>query len=264
MKNCLFFVLLVFFCCSCAKPPAVDVEPEKRNGTAGRLQSYLASAEAPFEPFLLRMSLRFGTEEDTRRVSALFWGNSADHLRLDVTAGIGVTAAKIVEDGPLFLLYSPNENKAWFYQGAAKPLLRAGMPIPFDLSHLANLLNGRYALVFGKECGQGEFLRDDLLRCEPGGKLGGELSIGADGLPRLWREKPQGGGWEMRIDYGEGERVLPYRLTLTAENGKRAIVLVKERERPATPFTDEQLRFVLPEDTPFLPLTNYSQNGRKN
>ncbi|MDR2055874.1 MAG: hypothetical protein LBQ10_08420 [Desulfovibrio sp.] len=238
--------------------------PEKQNEMDNRLRNYLASADVPPAPFRVQMSLRFGTAEDTRRVTALFWGNSEERLRLDVMAGIGVTAAKIVEDGQHFLMYSPNENKAWFFQGAAKPLLQVGVPIPFHLGHLANLLNGRYALVFGKECGQGEFSPDGLLRCELAGKPGGHLAINAEGVPHLWRENGKGGGWEMRIGYGEGAHGLPQRLILTAEDGKRAIILVKERENPASPFTDAQLRLTLPEDTPFLPLAKYkSAPGRK-
>jgi hypothetical protein len=263
MKNYLLFVLLTLLC-ACAKPPAPDMTPEKRNETDEYLRNYLASADVPPAPFRVQMSLRFGTAEETRRVTALFWGNGDDRLRLDVMAGIGVTAAKIVEDGRHFLLYSPNENKAWFFQGAAKPLLQVGVPIPFDLGHLADLLNGRHALVFGRECGQGEFLQDGLLRCELAGKPGGRLTINADGLPHLWRENRKGGGWEMRIAYGEGAHGLPHRLTLTAEDGKRAVVLVKERENPATPFTDGQLRLSLPEDTPFLPLAKYKSAFRRN
>ena len=244
MKNCFLFVLFALLW-ACAKPAAVDTTAEKQNG-AGNLRKYLASADIPSAPFRVQMSLRFGTAEDTRRVVALFWGNSEDRLRLDVMAGIGVTAAKIVEDGRHFLVYSPNENKAWFFQGAAKPLLQVGVPIPFNLGHLANLLNGRYALVFGKECGRGEFLQDGLLRCELAGKPGGSLTIDADGLPRFWHENRKGGGWEMRVVYDEDARGLPHRLILTAEDGNRAVVLVKEREKPATPFTDGQLRLVLP------------------
>jgi hypothetical protein len=263
MKNYFLFVLFTLLC-ACAKPSAVDMMPEKQNEMGEYLRKYLASADVPTAPFRVRMSLRFGVAEDTRRVTALFWGNSEDRLRLDVMAGIGVTAAKIVEDGRHFLVYSPNENKAWFFQGAEKPLLQVGVPIPFHLGHLANLLNGRYALVFGKDCDRGEFPQDGLLRCELSGRPGGRLTINADGLPHLWHENRKGHGWEMRIVYGEGGHGLPRSLILTAEDGKRAVVLVKERENPAAPFTDGQLRLALPEDTPFLPLAKYKSALRKD
>ena len=67
----------------------------------------------------------------------------------------------------------------------------------------------------------------------------------------------------MRVVYDEDARGLPHRLILTAEDGNRAVVLVKEREKPATPFTDGQLWLVLPEDTPFLPLAKYESALRK-
>ena len=50
---------------------------------------------------------------------------------------------------------------------------------------------------------------------------------------------------------------LPRRLTLTHSNGKRAILLIKEREKPAKAFTEEQMRLTLPEDVPLLPLSQY-------
>ncbi|MDR3319486.1 MAG: hypothetical protein LBS77_00645 [Desulfovibrio sp.] len=254
MKNYFFFALAVLLC-ACAKPQLDDLTPEKQAEMETSLQKYLASADIPSKPFRVQMSLRFGTEDDTRRVTALFWGNDEERLRLDVMAGVGVTAAKIIEDGQHFLIYSPNDNKAWFYQGATQPLLQVGVPIPFNLGHLADLLNGRYALVFGKECGNSDFLQDGLLRCELTSKPGGDLTVSADGLPQVWRENGKGHGWKMQIFYSEDTPALPYRLNLTMENGKRAIVLVKDRENPARPFSD--VRLALPADTLLLPLAKY-------
>lgn len=158
--------------CACAKQPSTaDLGPEAQARLENRWQKFTgASDAAPLAPYRLQMSLRFGTEGDTRRVTALFWGNGGRQLRLDVMAGVGAVVAKILEDGQHFLVYSPGENKAYFYQGAVKPLLKVGVPVPFDLEHLADLLNGRYAAVFGAEHTAAALLPDDLARYELSGK----------------------------------------------------------------------------------------------
>ena len=255
-------VLLCCFllACACAKQPSsLDSGPEAQARLESRWQKFTAVSEAaPRAPYRLQMSLRFGAEGDTRRVTALFWGNSERRLRLDVMAGVGAVIAKILEDGQHFLVYSPSENKAYFYQGAAKPLLKVGVPVPFDLEHLAALLNGRYAAVFGDEHSAAAELPDGLARYELCGKPGGSVTLNAEGLPVAWREAPQGGkGWSMDIAYDDAVPPLPRRLTLTHSNGKRAILLVKEREKPAGAFTTEQMSLTLPEGAPLLPLSQY-------
>ena len=171
--------------CACARQPSTaDLGPEAQARLENRWQKFTAVSDAaPLAPYRLQMSLRFGTEGDTRRVTALFWGNSGRQLRLDVMAGVGAVVAKILEDGQHFLVYSPGENKAYFYQGAAKPLLKVGVPVPFDLGHLADLLNGRYAAVFGAEHTAAALLPDGLARYELSGKPGGSVSLNAAGLP---------------------------------------------------------------------------------
>ena len=59
----------------------------------------------------------------------------------------------------------------------------------------------------------------------------------------------------MEIRYDEQD--LPRRLDLTHASGKKAIVLVKQRDALQQAFTEEQLGLSLPEDTPLLPLSRY-------
>lgn len=91
--------------CACAKQPSTaDLGPEAQARLENRWQKFTgASDAAPLAPYRLQMSLRFGTEGDTRRVTALFWGNGGRQLRLDVMAGVGAVVAKILEDGQHFL-----------------------------------------------------------------------------------------------------------------------------------------------------------------
>ena len=259
MKKLVIFCCLALLC-ACARQPALETTPENRVALEQRWQKFAAiGAAEKADPYRLQMSLRFGTEGDTRRVTALFWGNSQRQLRLDVMAGVGTTVAKILEDGQHFLVYSPSENKAYFYQGAAKPLLQVGVPVPFNLVHLADLLNGRYTAVFGNQFDKTAFSADGKAVYDLEGQPGGRLTLNEQGLPVEWQEQPNGKGWSMEIQYSDDAVPLPRRLNLAHSNGKRAIVLIKEREKPSQPFTKEQMALPLPEDAPLLPLAKFKQ-----
>ena len=188
---------------------------------------------------------------------ASFWIKA--YILKFIMAGVGTTVAKILEDGQHFLVYSPSENKAYFYQGAARPLLQVGVPVPFNLGHLAELLNGRYAAVFGPQFDKAAFSADGKAQYELQGRPGGRLTLNEQGLPVAWQEQPNGKGWSMEIVYDDGPMPLPHRLNLTHSNGKRAIVLIKEREKPAQAFTKEQMALPLPQDAPLLPLAKFKQ-----
>ncbi|MDR3361296.1 MAG: hypothetical protein LBO64_00340 [Desulfovibrio sp.] len=249
-KQLLLCLLLLIGACAGKQDAGVDTQ-----ATAdGQWQKMATSSVAEPAPYRIQTSLRFGTEGDTRRVTALFWGNGEGALRLDVMAGVGAVAAKILEDGEHFLLYTPRENKAYFHEGTAKPLLNVGVPIPFNLRHLSDILNGRYMQVFGRHPAGSVRLADGRVRYTLDGKPGGDLVLNADGLPALWREDGDR-GWKMEIVYDS----LPQRLTLAHSNGNRAILLVKEREKPAVAFSAEQLRLTLPESASLLPLEKYKK-----
>ena len=115
MKKILCLIVLMFMASACARQPST-VPPAD---SADRWQAFVARSGAVKEaPYLLNASLRFGTEGDTRRVTALLWGNDSRSLRMDVMAGIGAVVAKIWESGDELLVYSPTENRAFFHQGS--------------------------------------------------------------------------------------------------------------------------------------------------
>lgn len=257
MKKLLLFCMALLLC-ACAKQPPQPGAPEGEDASilARRWRAYADAGAEARAPYRLQLSLRFGEEGNTRRVTALLWGNGGRELRLDVMAGVGTVVAKILEDGRHFLVYAPLENKAYFHQGAASPLLRVGVPVPFGLSRLTALLTGHYRAAFGDSHAGAEMLSDGMARYALEGTPGGSLSLNAAGLPVAWNESGAN-GWRMEILYDDGAPPLPRRLTLTHGSGKRAILLVKERERPGTPFTPEQMRLTFPEGAPLLPLSQY-------
>lgn len=257
MKKILLFCCLALLC-ACARQPVTEGGPDDQAALEQRWKHF-AAQDRPQAPYRLHMSLRFGTEGDTRRVTALFWGNGERGLRLDVMAGVGAVMAKVLEDGQHFLAYSPGENTAYFYQGATTPLLQLGVPVPFTLSRLADLLNGRYPAAFGRSHTHAQAAAENKAHYDLDGKPGGRLTLNAAGLPVGWQEQASGTGWRMEIAYADDAPTLPSRLTLSHSNGKKAVLLVKQREAPAVPFAKEQMALPLPQGTPLLPLAKFKQ-----
>ncbi len=228
-------VLFLLGACAARQAP---VDPAE----AGRVwQAMLAAANTGPAPYRDTMSLRFGTEGDTRRVTALMWGNGGDALRLDVRAGVGATLAMVGQRGSTFTLYSPMERKAWFHDGAERPLLRLGVPLPLDLFRLEALLHGRWTDVFGASHLGAESDGDGVAFRLDGG-IGGRLVLGADGRPARWSDA----NWSIGFTY-DGDGAVR-RLDLANAKGEKGILLMRQRERPA-PFTEAQLLLSLPEDT---------------
>ncbi len=192
-------------------------------------------------PYRDTMSLRFGREGDTRRVTALMWGNGENALRLDVRAGVGATLAMLSQQDSSFVLYSPMEEKAWFHDGATSPLLRLGVPLPLDLFRLEALLHGRWADVFGTSFLSATGHREGMA-FELAGGIGGSLVLGADARPVQWSDK----NWSISFVYGDDGQLK--RLDLANTKGDKGILLIRQREHPA-PFTAAQLRLVLPDST---------------
>ena len=182
MKKILCLIVLMFMASACARQPST-VPPAD---SADRWQAFVARSGAVKEaPYLLNASLRFGTEGDTRRVTALLWGNDSRSLRMDVMAGIGAVVAKIWESGDEFLVYSPTESRAFFHQGSNKPLLRVGVPVPFALDELAALLNGRLVTVFGDRYSDSQALANGHVGFTLSSAVGGLLEIDG-GVELCW------------------------------------------------------------------------------
>lgn len=243
-------MLLVLSACAKKAVPPEEMADDELKRAWTRMEE--ASSAAPDDPYRMQLSLRFGEAGDTRRVTAILWGNDAKNLRLDVMAGVGVTVAKIWDHGDDFLLYAPRENKAYFHKGVNKPLLRIGTPLPLDLPRLTALLNGHFANVFGANYAEAKLV-DGKPTYALDGPVSGDLALNENGLPEEWRQG--GDGWDVTLTYGDDN--MPRGLKFASESGKRAILLVKERETPKEAFSADQLELSVPEDASVQPLSKY-------
>ncbi len=250
----LLFLLITLSLCACAKNvPVPSLSPEQSETL---WQNYVETGKKSSGPFRTSMSLRFGEEGNTRRVTALLWGNDHEALRLDVNAGIGVSIAKIFESEEEFLIFVPREQVAYLHEGTHKPLFNAGVPIPFNLHQLTQIIEGKYSAVFGTKRAQelAKNMKDHASTFYLNdGPFSGVIALNTQGLPVFWQEQNKN-GWNLSLGYKNND-LLPYKLTMEHGNtGKRAILLIKDRELSIAPFTDEQMQLILPIDTTILPL----------
>ncbi len=250
--------------CACAKAPLTPVSHD----TDALWTNYAKTAQNVTTPFRTQLSLRYGFEGDTDRVQALLWGNTAKKLRLDITAGVGITVAKIYEDEKIFTLYVPNEETAYVHEGAQKPLFNVGVPMPLGLHHLTLILQGHYASVFGLNHSNTplapkdttipqEFLADlpeDAVAYHVNdGDFAGTLVLNSLGLPVFWQEEASK-GWAMSLWYKDNT-TLPYKIDIKhIRSERKAVLIIKERASDLDLFTSTQMRLIYPEDTQILPL----------
>lgn len=256
--------LLAFAGCARAPMRGAPAPAPLAVSTWQAYESYVAATRLEASPYRLEASLRYDVDGDGHRVVALIWSNGGSTLRLDIMAGIGATVAKIRETDDTFLAYSPNEHKAYYHQGAGKALFSFGVPVPFSVTDLAALLDGQFGAVFASQyTGEPTLVTEGgIAYTLAGARTKGTLEVSPEGLPVRWTDATPG-GWNLDIAYPSPDAStaapLPKKLTFTHGKGYTAILLVKDRERLAIPFTDEQLGLQLPDDTAVLPLRTLSR-----
>ena len=257
----LSLVLCVVALCACAKQPTPEMaSPSAADAQWNAYTALSQSVVADTLPYRMQLSLRYNNTEDSRRVTAILWGNDNKALRLDVNAGIGVTVASILEDDSHFMLYAPREDKAYFHQGSQKPLLEVGVPLPLGVRDLALLLNGDMVELFGQTySGTPTLDKDGAIAYPISGRLQGKVHVNPAGQVVLWEQQPTADGvWAVELTYPTPESATPDKIKVNHTKGKKAIILVKERNNPARPFTEQQLRLTIPQGTTVLPLQRSS------
>lgn len=242
--------------CSAMQP----VRPLNPGEAEARWDQYLEAGTGKPVPVAFTASVRYKLpKESGHRVLLTIWSNGAQPYRADISAGFNTIVAKILESPEIFSIYVPSEETLYFYDGGGKPGLRLGRPVPFTPESMINLLTGAYVRVFGilgsapRPEAQGAV--SYLLTGDSPITDNARLTLNSQGLPVLWRDADPD-GWKMEIDYEQGDTTnppLPERITLTQPDGYEAIFLIKSRNYPKTPFTEEQLKLKMPPDTKIQP-----------
>lgn len=233
------------------------------SGCAGQAPKPMNYAEAenywqkfietkPSSPYRLELSLRLGLKGDTRRVTALLWGNDSTTIRLDAMAGVGSIVAQIFSDSQNFLVVAPTESLAYTHTGSNQPLLKiGGLPLPLSLHNLTDILTGHAAKVFGQSHGEVKTQNKGLLSYKLLEKMPGEITLDAKGRLVGWNSS----SWTMQVEYDEQDCLS--RLSLENHKGERTILTVRDRAKVA-PFTLAQMSLTIPNGFKIKPLANYT------
>ena len=229
-----------------------DTEAEVR----WRIFEGLSSKEPAYD--VLSGSLRFGPASDTRRVTYLLWSglskgedaskNHARAVRLEISAGIGVTFAKALFSDRHMTIVIPQEKNAFIGRETEQNISALlGLPLPMSMERLNDFLAGRYLSALdatAPERYESEDGGDIVYRYETNG-LPAELTLNAQALPVRWK---LAGHWDLTIGYDEELR--PYKLDgrMQSTQGElRMVLLVKER-RQETELSASSLILDIPTD----------------
>ena len=252
--------LLLLLLAACARPGPSQQDRAAASAVLSRYRQISQAAEKSVPQASAHMSIRAGknTAEgaESRRVTALLWGNSekGSPVRLDVMAGVGASVAHVRESEEGLVLYLPRDNRAYFCpSGQSRQALgKLNVPIPLKLAGLSALLQGRFGDVFLPDPKkQASLLADGGVSTAlvPGeGRLGGTLFLTAGGIPFRWADPSS--GWTMELGYDSESRLpQPKRIEAKGSDSRFAIVIVKLRETPPAPYSPKQTDLAVPADT---------------
>jgi hypothetical protein len=255
-KICRFCILLVmlYLISACAgrgfTPDAPASEDDAQTRWAA-FSAYCLNRAEQAKPFRINLSLNAVEKENvqTRRVTAILWSNGQNVTRLDVSAGVGVLLARIREGNAGLLIHAVEDNRVWFHNEPTRITLNFEIPIPFSLSEISAVLQGRFMDVLLQADMPDKFIQEPGgVICYATGSFPGQLCLGAQGLPRIWKLYPdsRNDAWTLRIEYDGSNPPLPERLRLAKPDGATAEILIKNRTVLDTPFTEAQLGLRLP------------------
>ena len=240
--------------------------PQKHEDARKAWESFVNHTLATVDsPFLISTSIRYATENEKTRVSALIWGNRFEEqfspIRLDLLAGFGNVVAKVREDEEIFVAFNPKTEVAYFHEHEYGTLDSFGVPIPLSLKELALFLTGQGGSLFLQadaaekfpEMPEYKFTKKGVEFIISNGKLEGKLELSVFGVPLSWRESTS--GWVMELTPSAPQSFIPKQIyiynTKLSKKNYNATLTVKEVKNLSQDYTQEQLELILPATTVF-------------
>lgn len=250
-----------------------EVDEELGQVSWANMQDLSAKARENAGPFNASLSFRLKTPSEGLMLGAYVWSNGRARthqpLRLDLQSSVGSTVAKIKEEADYFLLYDLKNNTAVISKSPQEALATIGMPLPFSLSDISMLLNGRYLSFFNQDDNTRPQLSattedmQSVFRIASGPRQG-YLTLNSRGYPIEWRADDAKKGWNMSITYQDVAALVanvtplpgPSRLNLEHPDGYSISINVKSLKRFPTPFTPAQLELLIPSSAEVRELTD--------
>lgn len=195
-------------------------------------QTFMASSGYPTRT-QLSGSLRFGTADDTRRVTYSLWNSDSltgKSVRLQVSAGVGSVIAEAMFNDSGMLIILPREGKAYVGKDSPENISRIlGFSFPFKISRLKEYLDGDYFTALESPSPKGIDIAGDgntIFHCSnPYGLM--DITLARDARPSSLKHEDK---WLLNVTYGDD--ALPKRLDgiIKGDDGdSRLILLVKDR-----------------------------------
>lgn len=260
MKKHLIILLiaLIFSTLSGCAPTGMPIIPS--DDADSRWQAFVSRSSGPGSYDFLSGSLRFGPKDDTRRVTYTMWSSLPEAgrqdtapqkiaertIRIDVRAGLGISAGSMLfSDGGMTLLV-PSERRI-FIGSSAESSLRTllGLSLPFGIQNLNDFLAGRFfGALDAPKPERYEKLKNGsfVYRYRVSGGYA-EIELDPQALPIRCKGPA---GWELLVTFDE--KGLPAKLSGTSvknDEEQKFVLLVKERG-PSPSESSSAMRLDIP------------------
>ncbi|BDQ38120.1 hypothetical protein SYK_24800 [Pseudodesulfovibrio nedwellii] len=216
---------------------------------------------------------RIKPRKRTNRTIMTMWGNFDGAMRLDVAASIGKLLAHIREDDNGLLVFYPSDEEAYTHISPVLGATRLGMPFPFSLSELGNVLVGDFSGLAPKR-----YTTADRVTSSQGGYiftfdngLISSITLDVVGRPvrvegRTTKSYENAHKWLLEINRFEESTSdvapLPDKITLALDNGEKGVLHIKSRELMIAAWPAKSLNLILPNGITPIRLDNGYHNQK--
>ncbi|MFW5734383.1 MAG: hypothetical protein ACOCWR_04925 [Oceanidesulfovibrio sp.] len=257
---CLLFLPLVACAPRHAPGPEADAPPEIRFFRLAQqrwnvFQNAIQGAPQGPLDFNAAASLNYASPSSSHRVVLNFYGSTNLPLRLDLAAGIGTTIAHWREDAEGFTAYVPEEETAYIFPDSKAGMAAFGLPLPYGLQDLAQLLTGRWSALVPSEYESAVAVDENRpegpIRYAlqgPDGRF--QLTLDEEALPTAYTS-PGAESWELtftRVEKGPAG-LIPGRIRMVRSPQEKALLFLKDLSILEEAVSAEKLRIELPPGT---------------
>jgi len=265
-------LLFVIFGCTPKNIPTKALESPAAAWKVFR-RHYCIPASRP--GVLIKASLyytRTKPRKRTNRTLVSMWGDFNGPMRLDISAGMGKLLAHIREDQDGLLVFYPTEKKAYAHVDPVLGATRLGMPFPFSLSELANVVMGDFSGLAPRKYLEAARDKKGFTYTVESPQV---TSVTLDEIGRpillegvISKAYDSARTWQLEIDKYEEvvKKTAPLadRLVLSLDNGEKGVLRIKSRELKMASWPASATGLELPENIELHRLDNGHNPSENN